>query len=67
MGRLQKVLQYEDSSNVSFPIYSGNLSYPCGEYSSPLFNSINSFFAFSEEEMKEQMKLTVDIIKILEV
>lgn len=63
----KRFLQYEDSSNVSFPIYSGNLSYPCGEYSSPLINSINSFFAFSEEKMTEQMKLTVDIIKILEV
>jgi len=62
----KRFLQYEDSSNVSFPIYSGNLSYPCGEYSSPLINSINSFFAFSEEEMKNQRKLTIDIIKILE-
>ncbi|MFX0076193.1 MAG: Gfo/Idh/MocA family protein [Candidatus Hermodarchaeota archaeon] len=62
----KRFLQYEDSSNVSFPIYSGNLSYPCGEYSSPLINSINSFFNFSKEDMTGQMKLTVDIIKILE-
>ncbi|NHJ20016.1 MAG: gfo/Idh/MocA family oxidoreductase [Candidatus Lokiarchaeota archaeon] len=63
----KRFLQYEDSSNVSFPIYSGNLSYPCGEYSPPLINAINSFFNLSNEEMIEQMKLTVDIIKILEV
>ena len=62
----KRFLQYEES-NISFPIYSGNLSYPCGEYHSPLINSINSFFTFSREEMTEQMKLTVDIIKILEV
>jgi UDP-N-acetylglucosamine 3-dehydrogenase len=63
----KRFLQYEDSSNVSFPIYSGNLSYPCGEYSPPLINAINSFFNLSNEDMIEQMKLTVDIIKILEV
>ena len=62
----KRFLQYEDSSNVSFPIYSGNLSYPCGEYSSPLINSINSFFTFTNEDMNIQKKLTIDTIKILE-
>ena len=62
----KRILQYEDSSNVSFPIYSGNLSYPCGEYSSPLVNSINSFFAFTKENMSRQKKLTIETIKILE-
>ena len=62
----KRFLQYEDSSNVSFPIYSGNLSYPCGEYSSPLINSINSFFKFTKEDMNKQKKLTIDTIKILE-
>lgn len=63
----KRFLQYEDASNVSFPIYSGNLSYPCSEYQSPLKNSINSFFAFSEEEMLNQKDLTINTIKILEV
>lgn len=63
----KKFLQYEDSSNVSFPIYSGNLSYPCAEYSSPLINSINKFLTFTKEDMREQHKLTIETIKILEV
>jgi len=63
----KRFLQYEDASNVSFPIYSGNLSYPCSEYQSPLKNSINSFFTFSEEEMLNQKDLTINTIKILEV
>ncbi|MFW9999507.1 MAG: Gfo/Idh/MocA family protein [Candidatus Hodarchaeota archaeon] len=63
----KRFLQYEDASNVSFPIYSGNLSYPCSEYHAPLKNSINSFFTFSEEEMLNQKDLTISTIKILEV
>jgi len=63
----KRFLQYEDASNVSFPIYSGNISYPCSEYQSPLKNSINSFFTFSEEEMLNQKDLTINTIKILEV
>ncbi len=63
----KRFLQYEDSKNVVFPIYSGNLSYPCSEYSSPLLNSINSFFSFSENEMIKQKKLTIETIKILEM
>ncbi len=63
----KRFLQYEDASNVSFPIYSGNLSYPCSEYQPPLKNSINSFFTFSEEEMLNQKDLTISTIKILEV
>ncbi|NVM34381.1 MAG: Gfo/Idh/MocA family oxidoreductase [Candidatus Lokiarchaeota archaeon] len=63
----KRFLQYEDSKNITFPIYSGNLSYPCSEYSSPLINSINSFFSFSEKEMIKQKKLTIETIKILEM
>ncbi|MFW9882002.1 MAG: Gfo/Idh/MocA family protein [Candidatus Thorarchaeota archaeon] len=63
----KRFLQYEDASNISFPIYSGNLSYPCSEYQPPLKNSINSFFRFSEEEMLYQKDLTINTIKILEV
>jgi len=63
----KRFLQYEDASNVNFPIYSGNLSYPCSEYLPPLKNSINSFFTFSEEEMLNQKDLTISTIKILEV
>jgi len=63
----KRFLQYEDASNISFPIYSGNLSYPCSEYQPPLKNSINSFFTFSEEEMLNQKELTINTIKILEV
>jgi len=62
----KRFLQYEDASNLTFPIYSGNLSYPCSEYQPPLKNSINSFFKFSEEEMLNQKKLTISTIKILE-
>lgn len=62
----KRFLQYEDASNVSFPIYSGNLSYPCSVYQPPLQNSINSFFNFSEEEMLNQKELTISTIKILE-
>lgn len=62
----KRFLQYEDSTNLIFPIYSGNLSYPCSEYKSPLKNSINSFFSFSEEDMLKQKFLTTETIKILE-
>ena len=62
----RRFLQYEDSSNVRFPIYSGNLSYPCGEYSSPLVNSISSFFTFNKDDVSKQKKLTIETIKILE-
>jgi len=61
----KRFLQYEDASNVSFPIYSGNLSYPCSEYSPPLKNSINTFFSFTEKDMINQKKLTLETIKIL--
>jgi predicted dehydrogenase len=62
----KRFLQYEDSTNLSFPIYSGNLTYPCGEYVSPLQKSITSFFNFSEEDMLKQKIITIDTIKILE-
>ena len=62
----KRFLQYEDSSNLNFPIYSGNLSYPCGNYQPPLVNSINNFFSFKEKDMIIQKKLTIDTIKILE-
>ena len=62
----KRVLQYEDSSNVNYPIYSGNLSYPCQEYSPPLLNAIHAFFSFTKEDMKKQKKLTIDTTKILE-
>ena len=62
----KRFLQYEDSSNVSFPIYSGNLSYPCSEYQSPLINAIRSFFSFSEEDVLKQKKLTIETLEILE-
>jgi predicted dehydrogenase len=62
----KRFLQYEDASNVSFPIYSGNLSYPCSEYHPPLKNAIESFFSFSMDDVINQRKLTLDTIKILE-
>jgi len=62
----KRFLQYEDSRNLSFPIYSGNLSYPCREYHSPLISAINSFFSFSEDDLLKQKKLTIETIKILE-
>jgi len=62
----KRFLQYEDSSSINFPIYSGNISYPCGEYLSPLQNSIKNFFSFNEEDMKKQKELTINTIKILE-
>lgn len=62
----KRFLQYEDASNVSFPIYSGNLSYPCSEYQPPLKNAINTFFSFSKEDVLNQKKLTLATIKILE-
>ncbi len=62
----KRFLQYEDSSKIDFPIYSGNLSYPCSEYRSPLIKSINAFFSFSKEDMLKQKKLTIETIKILE-
>ena len=62
----KRVLEYEDSQNLSFPIYSGNLSYPCASYQEPLKNAIRSFFSFSMEEIKLQKELTTNTIKILE-
>lgn len=62
----KKFLQYEDASNVTFPIYSGNLSYPCNEYQAPLKNAIDSFFSFSKEDMIKQKELTIQTISILE-
>ncbi len=62
----KRVLEYEDSTNINFPIYSGNLSYPCSSYQEPLKNSIQSFFSFSVKDMIEQKNLTIDTIKILE-
>ncbi|MBD3195014.1 MAG: hypothetical protein GF317_08175 [Candidatus Lokiarchaeota archaeon] len=62
----KKFLQYEDLTNVSYPIYSGSLSYPCSSYKEPLKKSLNAFFSFSEEEMFKQKKLTIDTLKILE-
>jgi len=62
----KRFLQYEDASNVTFPIYSGNLSYPCSEYQAPLKNAIDSFFSFSKEDMIKQRELTIQTISILE-
>ena len=62
----KRFLQYEDSTHIEFPIYSGNLSYPCSSYQESLKKAINSFFSFSEEDMIKQKELTLDIIKILE-
>ncbi|MFX1338811.1 MAG: Gfo/Idh/MocA family protein [Promethearchaeota archaeon] len=62
----KRVLEYENSQNLSYPIYSGNLSYPCAYYQEPLKNAIKSFFSFSIEDMKLQKKLTIDTINILE-
>jgi len=62
----KRFLQYEDSANISFPIYSGNLSYPCSAYQEPLKNSINAFFTFSNEDLLKQKKLTLETLKILE-
>ena len=62
----KRVLQYEDATNVNFPIYSGNLSYPCGEYYPPLKNSINQFFKFNKNDMLNQKELTLETIEILE-
>ncbi len=61
----RRVLEYEDS-NIKFPVYSGNISYPCSEYSSPLVNSIKSFFSFTTEDLIKQKQLTLETIKILE-
>jgi len=63
----KRFLQYEDSANLSFPIYSGNLSYPCSSYQEPLRNAIEAFFSFSTEDLIKQKKLTLETIKILEV
>ncbi|MFX1343479.1 MAG: Gfo/Idh/MocA family protein [Promethearchaeota archaeon] len=63
----KRTLQYEDSRNLSFPIYSGNLSYPCSSYEEPLKNAINSFFSITKEDMLKQKKLTIETIKILNV
>ena len=63
----KRILQYEDSTNVAFPVYSGNLSYPCSEYHPPLMNAIRSFFSFTKKDMMKQERLTIDTIKILEV
>lgn len=62
----KRLLEYEDSRNLSFPTYSGNLSYPCEEYQPPLKNSINSFLSYTIEDMKIQKKITLETIKILE-
>jgi len=62
----KRFLQYEDASNVSFPIYSGNLSYPCSEYHAPLKNAIESFFSFTKEDMIKQKEITFQTISILE-
>ena len=62
----KRFLQYEDSANLSFPIYSGNLSYPCSAYQEPLKNSINAFFSFNNEDLNNQKKLTLETLKILE-
>jgi len=62
----KRFLEYEDSTNLSFPIYSGNLSYPCSEYQEPLKNAIKAFFSFSNEDVIKQEKLTIDTLKILE-
>ena len=62
----KRFLQYEDSANISFPIYSGNLSYPCSAYQEPLRNSIDAFFSFTKEDLIKQKKLTIDTLKILE-
>ena len=62
----KRFLQYEDSTNIQFPIYSGNLSYPCNSYEEPLKKTINAFFSFSEEGMIKQKELTIDTLKILE-
>ncbi len=62
----KRFLQYEDSTNVSFPIYSGNLSYPCSSYQEPLKNAIEVFFSFNTEYLIKQKKLTLDTLKILE-
>jgi len=62
----KRFLQYEDSANLSYPIYSGNLSYPCSTYQEPLKNSIQAFFSFNKEDVIKQRKLTIETIKILE-
>ena len=62
----KRFLQYEDSANISFPIYSGNLSYPCSAYQEPLKNSIEAFFSFNNEDLIKQKKLTLETLKILE-
>ncbi len=62
----KQFLQYEDLSNVDYPIYSGNISYPCRSYKEPLKTSIRSFFDFNKEDMSKQRNLTVNTIKILE-
>lgn len=62
----KKFLQYEDASNISFPVYSGNLSYPCSFYEEPLKKSINRFFNFSREDILKQKELTLQTIQILE-
>ncbi|MBY9007052.1 MAG: Gfo/Idh/MocA family oxidoreductase [Candidatus Lokiarchaeota archaeon] len=61
----KRVLEYEEASKITFPIYSGNINYPCSSYQESLVSSINSFFSFSEKEMKEQQKITLETIKIL--
>ena len=62
----KRFLQYEDSANLSFPIYSGNLSYPCSAYQEPLKNSIEAFFSFSNNDLIKQKKLTIETLKVLE-
>ena len=62
----KKFLQYEDASNIKFPVYSGNLSYPCNSYEEPLKMSIKTFFSFNKDDLLEQKQLTIETIKILE-
>ncbi len=63
----KRVLEYEEASKITFPIYSGNISYPCSSYDEPLIRSIRTFFSFSKKQMKEQQKITLETIKILNI
>ncbi|MFX1494953.1 MAG: Gfo/Idh/MocA family protein [Promethearchaeota archaeon] len=62
----KRFLQYEDSTNWIYPIYSGNLSYPCNSYQEPLKIAIEAFFSFSNQDLTNQKQLTIESIKILE-
>ena len=61
-----RILKYENSHNSNSDIYSSNVSYPCNSYEEPLKKAINSFFSFSEEDVKKQKDLTIKTIKLLE-